>query len=188
LDDVSIFTEYIGRQIRALKDPTKMLIMQNTLQKAMFECHMSLAAETGNPTVIDITGDKHESAHKKQQQGQHVPKVKPGKSKCLPKPHSVDTATSSHKMKASDVGKPETQTVCDELHVPLQHDKEKVSQKNGANTMSSKKKKSKTPAPSQSTPMRTRSRKTKTMVQQPCVAHDLTPENSDQNMNNDSDI
>jgi hypothetical protein len=46
-DDISLFTEHIAMQLRAVKDPQQVAIMQNSIENALFQCRMKF---WGNPT------------------------------------------------------------------------------------------------------------------------------------------
>lgn len=48
VDDIAVFTEHIARQLRAVKDPQKCAIMQNSIENALFKCRMEF---WGNPSV-----------------------------------------------------------------------------------------------------------------------------------------
>jgi hypothetical protein len=63
LDDIAIFTEHIGRQLRAVKDKQKCLILQNCIQSALFKCQMSFWQQTtpANPVIVDDTPEPEES-------------------------------------------------------------------------------------------------------------------------------
>lgn len=58
LDDVSIFTEHIGRQLRSLKNKEHFLIMQNSIQSAMFKCQMAFCKQGDVNNPIEIDTDK----------------------------------------------------------------------------------------------------------------------------------
>lgn len=51
-DDISIFLEHIGRQLRALKDSAQVSIMQNCIQMAVFKCQMTFIKEPKAALVV----------------------------------------------------------------------------------------------------------------------------------------
>jgi hypothetical protein len=56
-DDITLFTEHIAMQLRAVKDPQQVAIMQNSIENALFQCRMKF---WGNPTGMSMNQiDKH---------------------------------------------------------------------------------------------------------------------------------
>jgi hypothetical protein len=91
LDDISIFLEHIGRQLRALKDSGKVTIMQNSIQTAIFKCQMTFMQEAKNDLVVIADDDSDNPDVMTKVKGfpsdihakvvtQHVQQVKPLKS------------------------------------------------------------------------------------------------------------
>jgi hypothetical protein len=55
IDDVSIFTEHIGRQLRAVKNRKQYVIMQNSIQNAIFKCQLDFCQEPDVSPHVEVT-------------------------------------------------------------------------------------------------------------------------------------
>jgi hypothetical protein len=103
LDDISIFTEHVGRQLRALPDRKKVIIMQNAINSAIFDTQMSFCNQTDVAPVIDITT---ETSNLRETKRQHLQDDNP----IIQQPKQVEghtpPKTLAKKKNTSDIAQP----------------------------------------------------------------------------------